>query len=128
MQTEERCILALGSNTDASQHLSEARTLLHNHFPDIRFSSPLHTRPIGLNNPALFINQTAVFHTDLSQAEVKCRLKAIEAACAQPPKDKTRELIYIDIDLLQYGTQVLKADDLTRDYITKGLKELGLGL
>ena len=124
MQGEERCIIALGSNTDASRHLSEARALLQSHFPSIRFSTPLQTQPIGLSNPSLFINQTAVLHTSLTQTETTQLLKDIEAACANPPKDKPHERIYIDIDLLQYGSQVLKPEDLEREYIIEGIAEL----
>ncbi len=124
MQGEERCIIALGSNTDASRHLSEASVLLRSHFPNIQFSTPLHTSPIGLSNPSLFINQTAVLHTSLTQTEVTRLLKEIEIACANPPKDKPNERIYIDIDLLQYGSKVLKPEDLEREYVIEGMAEL----
>ncbi len=124
MQGEERCIIALGSNTDALRHLSEARALMRNHFPDIRFSTPLQTQPIGLSNPCLFINQTATFHTALPLTETSHLLKEIETVCANPPKDKSKELIYIDIDLLQYGNTILKPEDLEREYVIMGMAEL----
>ncbi len=126
MQKKERCILSLGSNTDASLNLTKARALLCGHFPDIRFSTPLRTAPIGMSNPSLFTNQTAVFRTPLPQAEVKSLLKTIEAACAQPPKDKANGLIHIDIDLLTYGQQTLKPADMKREYLISGMEELGV--
>ena len=126
MQTKEHCLLSLGSNTDASLNLLKARTLLRKHFPDIRFSTPLSTEPIGMSNPSLFTNQTAVLHTSLPQAEVRSLLKAIEEACALPSKDKVNGLIHMDIDLLTYGQQTLKPDDLKREYVISGMEELGI--
>ena len=41
------------------------------------------------------------------------------------PEDKTAEKIPLDIDLLVYGNEILKPKDLRREYIQKGVEELG---
>ncbi len=111
------CIIALGSNTYADANLTKAREELLDRFPDITFGEALWTAPIEMRNPSLFLNQVAVFTTSSPLEEVKRLLRHIEQTCAQLPKDKLNERIYIDVDLLCYGDRVLKPEDMQRDYI-----------
>ncbi len=121
---EISCLISLGSNTESDKYLETARKELLSHFPDITFAKACHTRPIKLKNPSLFVNQVALFHTFLTQREVKHILNAIEFKCAETPKDKAAEIIRMDIDLLQYGTNVLKPEDMKFSYIQSGIKML----
>lgn len=93
-------------------------------FPGICFAKIQETQPMGLQNPALFFNQVGCFRTYMPQSKVIDALKSIEQEAGRNPEDKAIERICLDIDLLTYGERVLKPEDLTRDYIVEGLKEL----
>ncbi len=121
---EKICFISLGSNTDGEKNLEKARKELTRYFPDIRYDEACRTYPINLHNPSLFVNQIALFHTFYSLYEVKCVLKDIEHSCAEIPKDKANEIIRIDIDLLQFGQEILKPEDMKRPYVRSGLRHL----
>ena len=118
------CLISLVSNTDGDYYLEKAREELERFFPDIRYGKACQTLPVGMHNPSLFLNQIAVFHTCRTVSEVKRILKEIELACTAIPKDKRHERIYIDIDLLQFGEEILKAEDWKRPYVQEGIAGL----
>jgi len=115
------CFISLGSNTDGDKYLEKAREELKNSFPDIRYGKVCQTDPVGMHNPSLFLNQIAVFCTYRTVSEVKKILKEMELACTAMPKDKQHERIYIDIDLLQFGEEIMKAEDWKRPYVQEGI-------
>ena len=118
------CLLCLGSNLDGATHLSAARTALLSHFPDIRFSQKMVTEAIGSGFLSPFHNQVARFTTSLSAEEVRAILKGIEQAQGRLPEDKTNGVVKLDIDLLVYDDCILKAKDLERKFVKKGLEEI----
>lgn len=74
--------------------------------------------------PDLFSNQVARFASEWNAAEVTARLKAIEKEAGRRPEDKSREIVRLDIDLLSCDDITFKPEDLNRDYISRGMKEL----
>lgn len=118
---KKECRLCLGSNYRPHRYLSDARGRLQQVFADIRFAPEEVTTPVDFASSEPFVNQVAVLTTGLEAAAVYRLLKAIEENCGRQAEDKARGIVKIDIDLLQYGTQVRKPDDLCRDYIRRGL-------
>ena len=110
-------LLCLGSNHQPEKQLAFARQMLTESYPDIRFSDEVETLPIGLRNEALFHNQIARFQADATIEEVRLRLKHIERLAGRQDVDKQREIIRLDIDLLQADNQVLKPLDMEREYV-----------
>ena len=51
-------------------------------------------------------------------------LKAIEREAGRMPEEKKQEIVRLDLDLLSCDDTVYKPDDLKRDYICRGLKEI----
>lgn len=110
-------LLCLGSNHQPEKQLAFARRMLTESYPDIRFSDEIKTLPIGLDNGAHFHNQLARFQADVTIDEVRFRLKHIERLAGRQETDKQREIIHLDIDLLQADNQVLKPQDMEREYV-----------
>jgi 2-amino-4-hydroxy-6-hydroxymethyldihydropteridine diphosphokinase len=52
------------------------------------------------------------------------RLKDIEREAGRMPEEKKQEIVRLDLDLLSCDDTVYKPDDLKRDYICRGLKEI----
>lgn len=103
-----RCVICIGSNYNKKNNVSFAQKCLKELFPSICFDREIETKPIGLDNPALFTNQLAAFFTESSQAEVIRQLKQIELQAGRLPEDKKKEKIVLDIDLVKYDELRLK--------------------
>ena len=116
------CIASLGSNTDCLYTLGRARQLLQELWPQIQFSSPQWTTPIGMSNPALFLNQVACFQSSLSVAEIRSRFHRIEQELGRDRSQ--RYWISLDLDLIQYGGSLLKPKDWEYDHVQEGVQEL----
>ena len=118
------CLICIGSNYDRKENLLLARQRLQALFPTVRFATEEETEPLHLRSSALFSNQVAEFITGLEEVCVVDKLKAIEHEAGRRPGDKAKEKICLDIDLLMYNGKILKPEDMEREYVRKGLKEL----
>ena len=114
----------MGSNFDAATRLSAARSVLLSHFPDICFSQEMVTEAIGSGFLSPFHNQVARLTTPLDAASVRNLLKGIEQAQGRLPEDKPNGIVKLDIDLLKYDDCVLKPEDMEREFVLVGMREL----
>ena len=119
------CLLCIGSNYYRTAYMAYARNDLKKYFPDIRFGPETETEAIGSRFLSPFSNQVASFETTLSAEEVRTVLKQIEHDNGRLPEDKAQGVVKMDIDLLMYDDRVLKPQDMERDFVREGMKELG---
>ena len=119
--------ICIGSNVNRKENLALARKRLSELFPHIRFSAEADTEPLFFRRQALFANQVARFTSDSDAGEVILHLKDIEREAGRTPEEKKQEIVRLDIDLLSCDSRVYKPEDLKRDYIIRGLKELNDG-
>lgn len=99
--------ISLGSNFNQTENIFKAQDHLTMLFPDISFSQPIWTRPIGVKYDK-YLNCIGEFHYDLSKEKLIATLKNIERLMGDNhSKDKTNKII-IDIDLNTYGKEQLK--------------------
>lgn len=120
---QHTCLLCMGSNYERGTHIAAARTALSNHFPNILFSTELETEAIGSGFLSPFSNQLAFIETNLGIEELRTILKDIERKNGRLPSDKAQGIVKLDIDILIYNKQVLKKEDLQRDFVRKLLEE-----
>ncbi|MCD7925073.1 2-amino-4-hydroxy-6-hydroxymethyldihydropteridine diphosphokinase [Phocaeicola sp.] len=123
---EHQCLLCMGSNTDRSARLSEAREALSSAFPDIHFGELMETEAIGSGMRSPFSNQLAKFTTTLTPDSVHELFKKLEQRSGRTPEDKAAGIVKLDIDLLVVDDKVLKPEDMEREYIRRGLRILTL--
>ena len=116
--------ISIGSNEQRKKNLSLARKRLKELFPGIRFSTEEETKPLYFRRSSLFSNQVARFISNDDAAEITSCLKAIEREAGRMPEEKKQEIVRLDLDLLSSDDTVYKPDDLKRDYICRGLKEI----
>ena len=121
---QHTCILCLGSNFDRTDRMAHARQELKEHFPNIRFSTEMETEAIGSRFLSPFSNQTALFETSIPAEEVRTILKRIERRNGRSPEDKAQGIVKLDIDLLKYDDCVLKPEDMEREFVLTGMREL----
>lgn len=116
--------ISIGSNERRKENLSLARKRLRELFPGICFSTEEETEPLYFRRSSLFSNQVARFISEKDATEITSHLKAIEREAGRMPEEKKQEIVRLDIDLLSCDGTVYRPEDLRRDYICRGLKEL----
>ena len=132
-------IVSLGSNIEPrADYLKRAIAALSS-LPETRFvkaSSVIETEPVDVppEFAALkFLNQVAVFETTLDPFEFSRRMHAIEADLGRVRTVRNGPRT-IDIDLIDFGGQVIDTPELTlphprahlRSVVQEPLKELGI--
>jgi len=105
--------LGLGSNVgDREGNLHQALDQLQSRDLRLRRSSSLYeTEPMGLRDQRWFLNQVAMFETELFPLQLLQRIHRIERSLGR------RRVVLngprtIDIDILLYGNTVMKTADL----------------
>lgn len=118
--------ISIGSNRERVDNMQFARARLAAIFPGILFSSEEDTVPLFFHRPDHFSNQVARFRSDWKVDDVVACLKTIEHEAGRVAEDKAREIVRLDLDVLMCDAVVYKPEDLRRDYIVRGLRELDL--
>lgn len=117
-------ILAIGTNYQSWNRIRKAKRLIQQSFPSIVvYSSVVMTAPIGIGGKQ-FRNCLAAMLTDMSLEEVTNRLKQIEAECGNTAEKRARNIIEMDIDILQHGGKRYHENDWQRPYIRQLLPEI----
>jgi len=100
--------LAMGSNINAEHNLRAAVRRLASHF-HFRAVSPVYeTAPVGKTDQPDFLNAAAFIETDLTAAELKQALQAIEQELGRVRTDDKNAPRTIDLDISLFDAQVLE--------------------
>ena len=138
-RTSKRAIISLGSNIEPrADYLKRAIAAL-SVLPETTFvkaSSVIETEPVGV--PAefamlKFFNQVAIFETKLDPFDFSQRMHAIEDDLGRVRTVRNGPRT-IDIDLIDFGGQVINTPELTlphprakdRAFVLEPLRELGI--
>ncbi|WP_300796300.1 2-amino-4-hydroxy-6-hydroxymethyldihydropteridine diphosphokinase [uncultured Bacteroides sp.] len=96
-------------------------------FPNIRWGetviTPAEGLPSGITAPDYY-NRAATFSTTMDIAALKSLFKEIEKACGRTVSSKSTGLVPLDIDLLRYGSQILKPNDMKSTYVRQAIVSL----
>lgn len=117
-----KALISIGSNEDKEMNITLCRQLLNSAFDTINYSKTSVTEPYGKVYRNNFLNQLAVVYTQKDQSEITILLKEIEKKIGRDPKDKLTGNVKIDIDLVIWNENVLKPEDLKRQYIAQLLE------
>lgn len=123
-KTYHTLIIAMGSNYNQESHIEDAKELLRATFKDVTFSEPMWTKPIGLKGSDMFLNMVAVARSTYSKQFVEDALKYTEKKCGRKASGSHRGLIALDLDLLRFDDELLRADDWKRGYIKKLFRQI----
>ena len=116
--------ICIGSNEHRQRNMAYARRRLSELFPGIRFSTEEETLPLQMQRQELFSNQVARFQSDTTPDAVKQQFKRIEQEAGRCPEEKAAGIVRLDIDLIACDTTVYKPEDLQREYIRRGIRQL----
>ena len=124
MNNNHECLICLGSNKDADIHLKVAQNALMHLFQKVAFGNRVITKAEGPILQPDYVNLAARIVTSVSCDEVKKSLKQIEIDNGRTPEDKQMGSVPLDIDLLTYDSEVLRPEDLEKNYVKQALKSL----
>lgn len=86
--------------------------------------SDIYSTPALNGRSADYLNMVARVSTELPLAELTAQCKEFEAECGRTPESKSRGSIEMDVDIMQYGDDILRSNEWTRDYFLIGLNQL----
>ena len=119
-----KILIGIGTNSDANFNMKQATNFLLSYFPNIRFANWIETPPFGAGFRAPFLNTLAYLETDMDREPLQLLLKTIERDMGRMPSHKKEGKVIIDIDLIKWDGDILKPDDLKRDYMQQLLEEI----
>jgi len=115
-----RAWLSLGSNIDREKNIRSAIVALERRFGKLLISPVYESEAVGFDGDPFF-NLVVGVDTDRSSAEVAERLRQIEQEHGRVRDGGGFNARTLDIDLLTYGQQVIRASgvDVPRNEITR---------
>ena len=108
-----KAVIALGSNLgDPKENLDLALALLREATEVKKVSSYYVTKPVGYEDQPDFVNAVCIIETELPAMELLNMLHGIEKSMGRERTIKWGPRT-IDLDIIQYGTLLSKAEELT---------------
>lgn len=108
-----KAVLALGSNIgEPKENLDLAIALLNEATEVQKTSSYFVTKPVGYTDQPDFLNAVCIIESDLPAIELLNMLRGIETAMGRERIIKWGPRS-IDLDIIQYGSLLSNADELT---------------
>ena len=107
-----KAVVALGANLgDPKEQIDVAITLLREATEVVAVSSYYETKPVGILDQPDFINAVCILESDLPAADLLSLLHGIEKTLGRERHEKWGPRT-LDLDLIQYGTLLSKAEEL----------------
>ena len=118
-------LISLGSN------LKDGKTILENAIKRIfeisekaSFSSIYETEPVGVHKSNNYFNCVGQISSCKDFDELKSIYKDLEKQFGRDSNSKETGLVALDIDIIIWNNDVVRAHDLSMNYVKKGLNEL----
>lgn len=108
-----RAVIALGSNIgDTKANLDLALALLREAMDVQKVSNYYSTKPVGFTEQPDFLNAVCLIESELPAISLLSMLHGIEKAMGRERNIKWGPRV-IDLDIIQYGELISKAEELT---------------
>ena len=118
------CILTLGSNCPAKEHMMEAAAeWITRHFGKSVSSGIYQTRALNGVSPD-YLNMVVKINTGLDADRLIRLGKEFETECGRSEESKRRGIVEMDVDLVKYGKTILRPEEFTRTYFLTGYNKL----
>lgn len=118
VEVMNEALISIGSNENREYNICACQQLLNKVFVDIKYSSTSITIPYGIKYKDDFLNQLAIIYTNKNREEITSMLKSIEKELGRKTDDKITGCVVIDIDLIVWNNEILKPDDMKRQYVS----------
>ncbi|MGY3944674.1 2-amino-4-hydroxy-6-hydroxymethyldihydropteridine diphosphokinase [Aeromonas tecta] len=100
-------LCSIGSNLDPAQHVSQAVGELLARFGQLRLSSVIQTKPVGMQSHHDFLNCLFIVESELSQAQLKAEFVTMELTHGRDRGNPLCKVVDrpLDIDILASSEQ-----------------------
>lgn len=119
------CIIGIGSNIEANDHIPKALKLLGTHVQIVKVSKMVQTKAIGMEGQPDYTNGAVRILTEMDRQQFSAFLKQLED---QMGRDRTQPKYgprNIDLDILIWNNKIVDPDYYTRDFLRQSAQELG---
>lgn len=114
-------LLSIGSNTpDARALMERAGRWIASEFR-LLGSSGIYSSPALNGRTADYLNMVARVSSAMSVGEMTACGKEFERLCGRTPQSKGRGAVEMDVDVVQADSLILRPEEFTRSYFTRGL-------
>ena len=117
-------ILSLGANYEAEKNLPEARKSLGQILFSPIYTDAIWTEPIASKRTDLYLNQLVKAQTNLEFDALIKAIKEIEIRHGRTPEEREKDIVRIDIDVLEYDGVRHHLRDWERPYVKDLLPQL----
>ncbi|MDE7153519.1 MAG: 2-amino-4-hydroxy-6-hydroxymethyldihydropteridine diphosphokinase [Muribaculaceae bacterium] len=123
-----RIIVGIGSNTiDRWERVEKALHWLNEFTMSSKKSSIYHTKPEGKNAGSVnYTYANAVFFalTPMAREDLEVKLKQYEVDNGRDERMKTFGIVPIDLDLVYFDEELIRPNEMARDYFRRGYEEI----
>ena len=120
-------LISLASNYDQEQNLHQARLCLAQILSSCHYTESIWTEPFSSPLPCgegvsssvkvMYLNQLVYAKTTLTVDDLQSALKEMELRLGRTADDRSKGIVRIDLDLLQYDHQRYHLRDWDRPYV-----------
>ena len=123
-----RAVIGIGSNTaDSRANVEAAVAWCISQFNTVVCSSVYSTRPYGAKACAVgfdYTNTVVIAMTEKGAGTINDMLKSYEAEHGRDSNSRTSGIVTIDLDLVMYDDNVMRPQEIDREYFAKGYREI----
>ena len=119
-----KVVISLGSNSsDSNSRMKQAMAWLEENLQSFKCSAIYLTPPLsGIGSD--YLNAVAVGETKCEQIEFNLMLKDYEKSLGRTPEAKKAGVVPIDLDIVIFNDQVVRAKDFSYDFFQIGYRQI----
>lgn len=117
-------VIALGSNIEPWDNVTKARALLAEEFELLKASRFTETAPIGNPHQPDFVNGVVLIQTNLSQQQLKTRLRELEQKLGRNHLRDKNAARTIDLDIVAWNHAIVDPDVYVRDFLRAAVEQV----
>lgn len=118
------CILTFGSNCPERERMMEiAGRWIDSTFGTAVSSGVYSTRALNGKSPD-YLNMVVCIETELSAEKLICLGKEFERQCGRTRESKLSGIVEMDVDVVRFGSIVLRPEEFTRTYFMTGYEKI----
>lgn len=119
-----KCVVSIGSNAvDAASAVDAALKFLQSILSGMSKSDIYSTPALG-NGHGVYFNAVACGDSDRNADELNRLFKEYERLHGRDERARHSGIVPVDLDLVVFGTQILRQSDFDRDYFRIGYSQL----
>ena len=119
-----KAVLVIGSNCSGRHEMMSRALRFLEKTVTLRQTSPVYESPDCLGSGIPYLNLVASIETELSEGFLISVCKDFEKACGRTDERKKAGIVDLDIDVVVWGSRVIRPADFSASYFKTGYASL----